>query len=173
MASDGRTTRIQELVYEMRVAEVMHKGVIAVSPQARMSELRDILHDKRISGTPVVDRDRLVGIVSIEDLIKWLASGEPDCPIEEKMTRDVYTLFADELLITAVNRFDQFGFGRFAVVDRQDGRLVGIISRGDIVKGLLRKLEIDYQEEEIRRYRASHILRILSPTRRGSFFNMT
>lgn len=157
MAMDGRTTRIQELVYEMRVGEVMRADVITVSPQARMSELRDILHDRRISGTPVVDQDKLVGIISIEDLIKWLASREEDCPIEDKMTSGVYTLYADELLITAVNRFDQLGYGRFAVVDRQDGKLAGIISRGDIVKGLLRKLEVDYQEEEIRRYRASHI----------------
>lgn len=154
---DDRTTKIQELVYEMNIGEVMHQDVITVSSKMLMSELRVILHDKRISGTPVVDQDRLVGIISIEDFIRWLAGREEDCPIGERMTKTVHTLYADEPLIAAVSKFDQFGFGRFAVLDRRDEKLVGIISRGDIVKGLLKKLEIDYHDEEIRRYRASHI----------------
>jgi len=43
------------------------------------------------------------------------------------------------------------------MVDRKNGKLVGIITKGDIIERLLRKLEIDYHEEEIHRYRASHI----------------
>jgi anti-sigma regulatory factor (Ser/Thr protein kinase) len=42
------------------------------------------------------------------------------------------------------------------VVNR-DGKLVGILTQGDIARGLLRQLELDYREEEIHRYRASHI----------------
>ncbi|MCK4449799.1 MAG: ATP-binding protein, partial [Anaerolineae bacterium] len=56
----------------------------------------------------------------------------------------------------AVNRFARYGFGRFPVVDKK-GRLVGILTRGDIMQGLLKKLEVEYHEEEIHRYRASHI----------------
>ncbi|MFL7794132.1 MAG: ATP-binding protein, partial [Anaerolineae bacterium] len=46
--------------------------------------------------------------------------------------------------------------GRFPVVDRE-GQLVGILTQGDIVRALLRELEVDYHAEEIHRYRASHI----------------
>ncbi len=46
--------------------------------------------------------------------------------------------------------------GRLPVVD-DDGMLVGIITKGDINRGLLKALQHDYQEEEIRRYRASHL----------------
>jgi len=56
----------------------------------------------------------------------------------------------------AVNLMARFGFGRFPVVTRE-GVLVGILTRGDILRGLLRKIEVKYQQEEIERYRASHI----------------
>lgn len=157
VSQDKGFTKIQELVYEMKVGEVMKKNVITVSPQTSMSELRNILREKRISGTPVVDGNKLLGIVSLEDFIKWLADREPDCPIEKKMTSHVQTLYIDEPLVQAVNKLEKLGFGRFPVIDRQDKKLLGIITKGGIIEGLLKKLEIDYHEEEIHRYRASHI----------------
>jgi CBS domain-containing protein/anti-sigma regulatory factor (Ser/Thr protein kinase) len=154
---DNKISKIQELIYEISVGEVMKTKLVTVSPQTPMSRLRDILREKRISGTPVVEDDKLVGIISIEDFIKWLANRESDCPISEKMSKDVQILYADEPLTQAVNKFDQFGFGRFAVIDRQDERLVGIITKGAIVEGLLKKLEIHhYQEEEVYRHRIKH-----------------
>jgi anti-sigma regulatory factor (Ser/Thr protein kinase)/predicted transcriptional regulator len=131
----------------------MKKDVFTVSPQTHMSVLRVILQDKRISGTPVIDKGKLVGIISVEDFIKWLADREQDCPIGEKMTRNVQTLYTDEPLIHIVNKFERHGFGRFAVIDRESRQLRGIITKGDIVEGLLKKLEIDYDEEETRQQR--------------------
>jgi len=155
---DNKISRIQELVYEIRVGEVMQKDVITISPQTNMSELRGILREKRISGAPVMEGDEMVGIISIEDFIKWLADRENDCPISEKMSKDVQTLYADEPLTQAVNKFERFGYGRFVVVDRQTGLLLGIITKGNIVEGLLKKLEIDHykEEEEVHRRRVEH-----------------
>jgi CBS domain-containing protein/anti-sigma regulatory factor (Ser/Thr protein kinase) len=155
---DNKISRIQELVYEIRVGEVMQKDVVTISPQTHMSKLRGILRDKRISGAPVVEEDELVGIISIEDFIKWLADREDDCPISEKMSKVVQTLYVDEPLTHAVNKFERYGFGRFVVVDRQNGQLLGIITKGDIVEGLLKKLEIDSykEEEEVHRRRVEH-----------------
>lgn len=152
-------TKVQELIYELKVEQAMTKDVIKVHPKNRMGELREILRVNRISGTPVVDEDKLVGIVSIEDFIKCLADGEMDAFIEDKMTKKVETLYADEPLIHAVNKFNRFGFGRLPVIERGSGELVGVITKGDIMKTLLKEIEIDYHEEEIHRYRASHIFR--------------
>jgi anti-sigma regulatory factor (Ser/Thr protein kinase) len=77
--------------------------------------------------------------------------------IKDKMTKEVETLYADEPLVHAVSKFDQHGFGRFPVIERERGKLVGIITKGNIIKALLKRLEIDYHEEEIHRYRASQI----------------
>jgi anti-sigma regulatory factor (Ser/Thr protein kinase)/predicted transcriptional regulator len=121
-----------------------------------MTELREILRERRISGTPVLEDGQLVGVVSVEDLIKALAKGEMEATVGEKVSRELKTLYADEPLVSAVNFFARYGFGRFPIVNRSD-ELVGILTGGDIIRGLLKKLEIEYQEEEIHRYRASHL----------------
>lgn len=149
-------TRVQELVYELEIEDVMSRDVITVSPQTSMLEVREILREHQISGVPVVKNGELVGILSIEDLIKALAEKTMHVSVEEKMTPNPVTLRADEPVIMALSYFDKYEFGRFPVVDGR-GRLVGILTRGDIIHGLLRKLEIEYHEEEIRLYRARHI----------------
>jgi len=105
VVSDSRISKVQELVYEIGVGEVMQTDLVTVDPRTPMSQLRAILREKRISGTPVVDGDKLVGIISIEDFIKWLADREEDCPIAEKMSKNVCTIHADEPLTQAVNIF--------------------------------------------------------------------
>ncbi len=152
-------TKVQELAYELTVEQAMTRDVVKVHPKNHMGELREILRINRISGTPVMDKDKLVGIVSIEDFIKCLADGEIDAFVGDKMTRKVKTLYTDEPLIHAVNKFNKHGFGRFPVIERSSGKLVGVIAKGDIIKTLLKELEINYHEEEIHRYRASHIFR--------------
>ncbi len=157
MVSDNRISKVQELVYEIRVGDVMTGKVVTVNPQTPMSQLRGILKEQRISGTPVVEGGKVVGIISIEDFIRWLADREDDCPIAEKMSKDVRTLYADEPLTQAVNLFQRFGFGRLAVINRGNRELLGIITKGDIVRGLLKKLEIDHvEEEEVYRRRVNH-----------------
>jgi len=157
MTEDKKYTKIQELTYELRVEDVMIKKVITVSPKETIYSLREVLRKNRISGTPVVEKGKLIGLISIEDFIKCLAEGEMYAIVANKMINKVKVLFADEPLVHAVEKFDKYGFGRFPVINRGDEKLVGIITKGDIIKGILNKLVIDYHEEEIRRYRASHI----------------
>jgi len=157
LAQDKEITKVQELTYELKVKDVMTTDVVTVSPKDSMNNVREILRIKRISGTPVVQDNQLVGIVSIEDLIRCLVDGEMDASVEKKMTRKLEALHADEPVIHAVRKFDRYGFGRLPVIERDQGKLVGILTKGDIIEGLFKKLQIDYHEEEIHRYRASHI----------------
>ncbi|MCK4414351.1 MAG: CBS domain-containing protein [Candidatus Eisenbacteria sp.] len=159
---DPRFAKTRELLYQLRVADIIRREPIVTHPDQMMSELRAILRDRRISGTPVVEDGRVVGIISIEDLIGWLSSGGQDCPIREKMTRDPEVLYADQLLVQTIQHFDASGFGRFPVIDRRDGSLIGIMTKGAIIEGLLGKLEHALREEEIRQYRASHIFEDLT-----------
>ncbi len=170
MTTDSKISKVQELVYEIRVGDVMKKNIITVSPDSTMSELGVILREKRISGTPVVDRGKLVGIISIDDFIRWLAEREDDCPVARKMTKNVRTLYADEQVVHAVNKFDQLGFGRFVVVDRRDEKLLGIITKGDIIEGLLKKLEIDYYSEQSNRRTIQHFFDDVLADKAALFF---
>ena len=149
-------TKLQDLAYELRVEQAMTENVITVSPSTTMAEFGEVLRTNRISGAPVVEAGRMVGIVSTEDLIKSLQSGETDIPVGERMTPNPMTLYADEPLVHAVSRFSRLGFGRFPVVDRKED-LVGIVTPGDIAQAMLRQLEVNYREEELHRYRASRI----------------
>jgi len=159
-------TKSQELIYELRIEQVMTKEVITVAPDTLMSELKEILRSNRISGAPVLRDEQMVGIISIEDLIKALEAGEINVAVGEKMTRDVETVFDHESVVQVVKSFAQYGFGRLPVVNRE-GKLVGIITQGDVVRGLLRQLEVEYHEEEIHRYRASHIFEDIESDQTG------
>ena len=157
---DQRTTKeiskLQDLAYELRVEQAMTRDVITVSPRDTMAEFGEILRTHRISGTPVVEDGRMVGIISTEDLIMALKAGALSATVREKMKSNPATLYADEPLVHAVSKFSELRFGRFPVLSRE-GDMVGIITPGDIAQAMLRRLEVDYREEELHRYRASHI----------------
>ena len=157
MPQKSQLSPTQELIYEIKTDEVMTRDVVTVTPETLMSELREILRSHRISGAPVVSNGQLVGIISIEDFIKWLADGPPKARVDEQMTRDVMTVYDDDSLVQVVSRLDRHGYGRLPVIHRDGEKLVGVVTKGDIVAGLLNKLEIGFQEQEIRQWRASHI----------------
>ena len=152
MSQVPQITRVQELIYELPIERVMTQKVITVSPDTTMSELKEILRVNRISGTPVVDEGRLVGIISIEDLIKALEKGNIHAPVRERMATNLITAQASESVVEAVKKFAQFKVGRLPVVNEQ-GELVGILTSGDITRGLLEAIGLDYHAEEISRYR--------------------
>jgi len=157
MEENKQYTKTQELAYELKVKDVMNSHLVTVSPNATILELKEILRANRISGTPVIDKGKVVGIISIEDLIMCLTKGEMDTVVADRMVPDVKILHPDEPLVHAISKFEKYGFGRFPVIERDDGRLVGVITKGDIIKGILKKLEICCDEEEKCRHRVSYI----------------
>jgi len=135
----------------------MSKNVDTINLEMPVYSLRDILYKKRISGVPVENKGELVGIISIEDFIKCLELGKLDALIKDEMTKEIKTLYTDDTLVHAFAKFNEFGYGRFPVISRKGKKLVGILTKSDIIRGVLKKLEIIYHDEEERRYRASHI----------------
>jgi CBS domain-containing protein len=156
LAQVTKFTKIQELIYELPIERVMKKEVIRVSPDASMTELKEVLRVNRISGVPVLDGDQLAGVISIEDLIKALVEGDIQAPVRTRMTTRMITVRENESVVEAVKKFAQFKVGRLLVVNEQ-GTLRGILTGGDITRGLLEAISLDYHAEEISRYRAKHI----------------
>ena len=149
-------TKIQELIYELPIERVMKKNVIKVSPDTLMTELKEVLRINRISGVPVLEEGHLVGVISIEDLIKALVEGDIQAPVKKRMTTKPITVRESDSVVEAVKRFTQYKVGRLLVVN-DHGELVGILTGGDITRGLLEAISLDYHAEEISRYRAKHI----------------
>ncbi len=148
--------KAEELVYELKIRQVMSQHLITVGPETPMRAVKEILRDKRISGTPVLAGSQLVGIVSIEDLIVAMERGQLDLPVGASMTTNLYTVRADDTVVRALGIFAKTDVGRLPVLDAQ-GDLVGIITPDDITRGVLKGLQAAYHEEEVRRYRASHV----------------
>jgi CBS domain-containing protein/anti-sigma regulatory factor (Ser/Thr protein kinase) len=149
-------TKVQELVYELRVKQVMVTELIAVNPDWTMGQVKELMRTKRISGAPVVEAGQLVGMVSLERVIRALESGDLDALVRDRMTAKPHALREDETVISAINQFARHGYGRFPVLDAQ-GELVGLLTKGDIVRGLLKQMELLWQAEEDRRYQYQHM----------------
>jgi CBS domain-containing protein/anti-sigma regulatory factor (Ser/Thr protein kinase) len=160
----GVISRVEELAYELTIAEVMSRDLKVVSPGDKMEDVLDLLRQKRISGAPVVMNGQMVGIISLEDLIRALRHRNTEAPVSEYMTRNVLTTKAHNPVIEALKIFQQTRVGRLPVVD-DDGKLIGIITKSNVTSGVLRSLENDYREEEVRRYRARHLFEDINSDR--------
>jgi CBS domain-containing protein/anti-sigma regulatory factor (Ser/Thr protein kinase) len=155
-------TKTHELVREMPVSQVMTAALWTISPGASMAELKELMREHRISGVPVVESGELLGIVSIEDLIRALAYGKLACPVQEFMTSGpLISADADEPVMEAVRRFEATKIGRMPVLDRQ-GSLVGILTRGDILESLLSALQAIYTESERTQEQPGHLFEALA-----------
>ena len=97
----------------------MKRNVIKVSPDTSMTELKEVLRVNRISGVPVLEEGRLLGIISIEDLIKALVEGDTQAPVRKRMTTKPITVRESESVVEAVKRFAQHKVGRLLVVNEQ------------------------------------------------------
>lgn len=149
-------TRVEELAYELRIREVMTDEVLCLSPDLVMEEALNIFQKDRISGAPVIEDDVLIGILSMEDLIRALRGNTLDEKVREFMTREVVSVHEFDPVVEALKTFARTKYGRLPVLN-EDKHVVGIITKGDISNGLLSALQRDYHAEELIRYRASHL----------------
>jgi predicted transcriptional regulator len=124
------------------VRDYMTRNLITFSKQQSILEVMRILIRNKISGGPVVDdMSRLIGIISEADCIKHLSEGkyfnQPffDRKVEDSMTFEIDTIEADKTIFDAATLFHETNRRRLPVLER--GRLVGQISRQDVVKAAL------------------------------------
>jgi CBS domain-containing protein len=139
--ADARKVSVaQILVYELRVRDAMSKPLITAAPGDSLRSIQNLMKARKISGVPITEGDKLLGLVSIEDIINALSNAYIDEAAEKHMARNVVALRDHFSLVRAVAEFDRHEFGRFPVLDSND-RLVGVITRGDITNCLMHHLE--------------------------------
>ncbi|WP_426511978.1 CBS domain-containing protein [Dactylosporangium sp. McL0621] len=131
------------------VADVMTFGAVSVTPDTPFKAIVDLLEAHGVNAVPVVDAaDHVVGVVSSADLlprIEHAGSGKARAAVAgELMSAPAITVAGTAPLPTAARIMESAGLRRLPVVDGT-GRLVGLVTRRDLLKVFLRS------DEEIRR----------------------
>ena len=142
----------------LTAADVMTSEVVSVEPDTPVRDIAELLYTRRISGVPVVEHDRVIGIVSEGDLIGHAAAiGEPrrswwlslftneslsardyakthGRTARDVMTASVISVEETATLAEIARLVERHRIKRVPVL--RDGKLVGIISRGNLLQGL-------------------------------------
>jgi CBS domain-containing protein len=82
-------SRVEELSYDLKIREVMTADVKTATPEMPLSKVLEILRLNRISGLPVVEKEKLVGVLSLEDIVRALQKNELSAPTSQYMTREL------------------------------------------------------------------------------------
>jgi len=127
---------VLELIYQLKIKDVMKNAVITAEKTDTIRHIQAVMRENYISALPISDGRELLGIVSIEDIIKALEGGYIDEQAEGYMTRNVIVLQDDMPLSFAISYLNKYHYGRFPVLNKNK-ELVGIISSKDVVKSLL------------------------------------
>ncbi len=163
--------KVQELVYELKLRDAVEEGVFTISKDTMMSDVRTILRERKITAAPVIDENRLIGIISVEDYINWLQEGVPDTAVSERMSRDVVTMYDDEPMVDAIRAFEMYRFYEFPVLERKTEELIGVITKFDVIVCILKALDIDYYQKEIQDFSNFHFFNeVISDDTRLSFY---
>lgn len=145
----------------MRVAELMTSQVFTVEPHDLIDRVFFLIHYEKIRHLPVVEKGKLVGIVSDRDLYKALGPKSNSNAVESNkdnsqlhvvsqkvahiMHRGVYTISPDALLSEAAGMMVEHRIGALPVLEKD--KLVGIITSTDILKAFA-KMEHAREERE-------------------------
>ena len=127
---------VLELIYQLKIKDVMHTAVITAKKTDTMRHIRSLMQENYITGLPVTDGNFLVGIVSIEDIIVAIDLQCLDSTVEERMTREVIVLTDDMPLSFAISYLNKYRYGRFPVLNKNK-ELVGILTSKDVIRSLL------------------------------------
>jgi CBS domain-containing protein len=133
------------------VRDIMSSPAITVSPDATLPAANAMMKEKQIRHLPVVEKGRLVGIVSRGDLREASISASINADqyelhfmlnrltVGKLMTRKVRTVTPDALVVDAADLMTEHKIAGLPVVD-SEGAVIGIVTESDLLKMLVRKL---------------------------------
>ena len=122
------------------------REVATISADVRVSEAVKVLGERRIGALPVVEGDRIVGIMSERDVIYCLkdhGSEVLDWPVSRLMTSPAITVDPSTDVLNALALITRKRVRHLPVVS--GGQLVGIVSIGDLVKYRIERIEFEAQ----------------------------
>ncbi len=129
------------------VREVMTEEVQTLDEGATVGDARVLLDEGHHSAFPVVDAaGRCTAIVAREDLL--IEDHDPDAPVSELASHEVIEVGPEDTVLEALEVILREEVGHLPVVD--DGRLVGLLTRTDVLQARSRQLELEERQPGFR-----------------------
>ena len=136
LGTEDSPSVVIELIYQLKVKDVMTSEVITAGKKDSLRHIQAVMRENYITGIPITEGGKLLGLVSISDIVTALDKGFINAAAEEKMTRDLIVLEEDMPLSFAVSYFNRYHYSRFPVVNK-NRELEGIITAKDVINTLL------------------------------------
>ncbi len=117
----------------MKIRDVMSKDVQVARPEDTLQTVAGRMAAGDFGFIPVADGDQLIGALTDRDIVvRGVASGAgPEARVLDVLSRDALVVRADDDLKVALDLMSSRQIRRLPVVDK-DGRLVGVVSLGDL-----------------------------------------
>lgn len=146
---DSSPSVVLELTLRLKIHDVMTTRLILAEKRDSLRHIQQLMKINRITGVPIVEGKRLVGMISVDDIIQALDGGYIDDACEHHMSRQLIVLEDDMPLSLGISYFEKYHYGRFPVLDKNN-ELVGIVTSRDILTGLLVELNKEMEQLEER-----------------------
>lgn len=155
-----------------RAEDYMRREVVSFGPHDSIFDVAEIMSKNNISGAPVVDGRKVVGMISVSDIVKFMEVKLPESNflsygshpesmsmmvagfvkegvdfamelkrlsksmVKDFMSKDVTSILPGATIIEVAEQLDKHKIDRLPVID-EDGKLVGIISKTDLLRALI------------------------------------
>ncbi len=125
-----------DVLEQVKVKSVMTTKVVTVSPDMKVRDISRLIARYGHLGYPVVDKGRLIGIVTYSDILKVRHPEESEVKIREVMSKRLIVTYPDETLDRALHKMYFHNVGRLPVVDPENPtKLLGIVTKRDLIRG--------------------------------------
>lgn len=144
-----------EIILRLKVKDAMVGNVFAAKKTDTLREIQLLMKENEISGVPVLDENRLVGMISVNDIINALDGNYIHEKAAKHMIRNLIVLEDDMPLTFAVSYFNKYTYRRFPVINKEKV-FVGILSTKDVLAAMLFEMnkEINALESRLTSVRA-------------------
>ena len=129
---ESTAVKYNYLLKDVTVGSMMSSPVQTVTQTTPVNQIVNMMYSSKHLGFPVIERDTLVGIITLADLNRTSPIDRDAMQVRDVMTREVITLPPDAPVMDALRIMSMHDIGRIPVV--QDGRVLGIVTRTDILK---------------------------------------
>jgi CBS domain-containing protein len=136
---------MEVVMKDLKASDVMNRPVVSARPKASARDVVLQLNSGLYSGMPVTEGEgKVVGIITELDLLSAAADGKElvKTTAEEIMTKDVVTVNPETPVVEIVQMMRDKNLLRVPVVE--EGKLVGIVSRSDILRSLIEPEFVTY-----------------------------